>query len=251
MMPNSTVNQMLVSVNSPEEFGIALRAGVPWIDFKNPLAGALGRPNVECLEQVSSRICDLRNEDRFQWSIAGGELLEWSLPNDFSEEDRSSLDILADRGAIKWGLGHCAKVTDWKDRFCKLKAVLPRAEQAILAFYADYHRVDAPGWEEVFSAVQEFGLKRILIDTAVKDGKSLLDHLTLESLGEKIAQTHASGVQIAIAGSLRMKDLPQVIRLGADWIGFRGALCRDNTDRSSPIDAQLVESVQAFLETAT
>jgi uncharacterized protein (UPF0264 family) len=248
MIPNSTGNQMLVSVNSPEEFEIALRAGVPWIDFKNPLAGALGRPNIECLEEVSSRICDLKSEDRFQWSIAGGELLEWSLPDGFCEEDRSSLEILAGRGAIKWGLSHCAKVGDWKDRFGRLKDFLPKAEQAILAFYADHQRVDAPGWDEVFRAVQEFGLKRILIDTAVKDGKSLLDHLTVESLSEKIDQSHASGVQIAIAGSLRMKNLQQVVPLGADWIGFRGAVCRDITDRSSPIDAQLVQSVQAFLQ---
>jgi uncharacterized protein (UPF0264 family) len=247
MMPNSTVNQLLVSVNSPEEFGIALRAGVPWIDFKDPLAGALGRPNLECLAEVSSEICDLRNEERFQWSIAGGELLDWSLPNEFREEDRSSLEILGERGAIKWGLAGCSKTRNWKDRVGGLKDCLPRAEQTILAFYADHHRVGAPGWEELLGVVKEFGLKRILIDTAVKDGKCLLDHLTVESLGEKIRQSHASGLQIAIAGSLRMHHVPHVVRLGADWIGFRGALCRDNTDRSSPLEAQLVQSVLEFL----
>jgi hypothetical protein len=87
-----------------------------------------------------------------------------------------------------------------------------------------------------------------LIDTAVKDGTGLLDHVPIQRLVEQIDQVHRAGMEIAIAGSLRFEGLEKVRCLGADWIGLRGGVCRDPNDRNSPVARERIELVMGRLK---
>ncbi len=62
-----------------------------------------------------------------------------------------------------------------------------------------------------------------MLDTATKDGKNLLDYLTIEATQKFVDSSHAFGLEAALAGSLRKQDLPVIYRLGADIAGLRGA----------------------------
>jgi uncharacterized protein (UPF0264 family) len=64
-----------------------------------------------------------------------------------------------------------------------------------------------------------------MIDTAIKDGKSLFTFLTIDQLGKFVAAAHNFGLKAALAGSLKKEDLPVVHSLGADIAGLRGAVC--------------------------
>lgn len=249
-MLNSTISRLLVSVNTVEEFEIAFDSKVPWIDFKDPKAGALGQPSLSTVRDSATRFAEIQGTEvdafrgaDFQWSIAGGELLEWAKPCEWTMANRMRIEALGDQGAIKWGLKGCQERRDWKDHFASLVEGLPRRDQAILAHYADFQRVGAPDWNEVFSVAKGMGTRRILIDTAIKDGSNLLDHLPIGLLMERIEQSHRAGLEIAIAGSLRTDGLERVRLLGADWIGLRGGVCRDPNDRNSPIAKERIEMV--------
>ena len=75
-----------------------------------------------------------------------------------------------------------------------------------------------------------------LIDTAIKDGRGLLSWLGADALAELVAEAHAAGLEIALAGELRAEDLPTVRATGADIAGVRSAACRDGrrTARARP-----------------
>ena len=51
-----------------------------------------------------------------------------------------------------------------------------------------------------------------LLDTAVKDGRGLLDWLSPEALTALVDEAHELGLEVALAGALRAEDLPVVAR---------------------------------------
>ena len=64
-----------------------------------------------------------------------------------------------------------------------------------------------------------------MIDTAVKDGRSLFTFLNVSQLGRFVDAAHDQGLLAALAGCLKKEDLPKIYDLGADVVGLRGAAC--------------------------
>ena len=83
-----------------------------------------------------------------------------------------------------------------------------------------------------------------LLDTAVKDGRGLLDWLSPDALTALVDEAHALGLEVALAGALRAEDLPVVRATGADIAGVRSAACGDGR-RSGPLDAARVRALRA------
>ena len=79
------------------------------------------------------------------------------------------------------------------------------------------------------------GVGVCLLDTAVKDGRGLLEWLDPDELAALVAEAHAAGLEIALAGALRADDLPAIRDTGADIAGVRSAACQDGR-RTAPID---------------
>lgn len=232
-MSNSTASKLLVSANTIDESKCLSDLQVPWIDLKEPKHGPLGRPDLHLVRRFASEIDSMASG--CYWSIAGGELLDWDLV-----KDREFLEILGAKGHVKWGLSGCLNQQDWPRKLAAMIDALDRPTQAVLVLYADHLKVAGPDWDTVLKTSGDFGLDKILIDTAVKDGSNLLDWLSADKLNEFILEARDSQLQIAIAGSIPLTQLQLLGQLGADWIGVRGAVCSDRNDRTSPIDPNLV-----------
>ena len=86
------------------------------------------------------------------------------------------------------------------------------------------------------------GLGVCLLDTAVKDGRGLLEWLSPGALAALVAEAHAAGLEMALAGALRAEDLPVVRDAGADIAGVRSAVCVDGR-RSGRLDAARVRGL--------
>ena len=69
------------------------------------------------------------------------------------------------------------------------------------------------------------GVEVCLLDTAIKDGRGLLEWLSPEALTSLVAEAHDAGLEMALAGALRAEDLPVVRDTGADIAGVRSAAC--------------------------
>ena len=107
----------------------------------------------------------------------------------------------------------------------------------IAGAYADAARVPsgplAPA--ALLGAAREAGTDGVLLDTAVKDGRGLPAWLGPEALAGLVSAAHAAGQLVALAGGLRLEDLPGVQAAGADIAGVRSAACRDGA-RSGVLD---------------
>jgi (5-formylfuran-3-yl)methyl phosphate synthase len=231
--------KLLVSVVDVGEARAAAAAGADIIDVKNPAEGSLGAPPPSVIAGVRAA-------------------LPASLPVSAAIGDMPDLPgtaALAALGAARsgaalvkvglWGVSTEAKAVDL---LCAVRdgvADVPGA-RVVAAAYADAQRVPhAPLAPELLPHVaRAAGVEVCLLDTAVKDGRGLLDWLSPDELTSLVTDAHDAGLQVALAGALRAEDLPGVRATGADIVGVRSAACGDDR-RSGPLEATRVRALRA------
>ena len=74
-------------------------------------------------------------------------------------------------------------------------------------------------------AACELKFAALLFDTFVKDGSSLLDWISLETLKLIRHRLGDVGVKVAFAGALDEDRIRQLSTLAPDWFAVRGAAC--------------------------
>jgi uncharacterized protein (UPF0264 family) len=225
--------KLLVSVVDAEEARAAAEAGADIVDVKNPAEGSLGAPAPAVIAAVRAAV-----GAEVPVSAAIGD-----MPNLPGTAALAALGAAASGATfVKVGL---YGVSDEDDAVALLRAVRDGARGAVVvaAAYADARRVaHAPLAPELVPRVaQAAGVGACMLDTAVKDGRGLLEWLSPDALGALVADAHAAGLQLALAGALRVEDLPVIRDTGADIAGVRSAVCADG-NRSGPLDAARVRA---------
>ncbi len=109
----------------------------------------------------------------------------------------------------------------------------------VAAGYADYRRFGGLDTQTVVRVARDSRADVVMVDTAIKDGKTLFDALSLEELAEFVESGHANGLQVALAGSVRFEHLDALRKLAPDIVGVRGCVCSSNS-RAANIEAHLV-----------
>jgi uncharacterized protein (UPF0264 family) len=228
--------RLLVSVTDAAEARVAVEAGVDIVDVKNPAEGSLGAPVPGVIERVREVVPAERPV-----SAAIGDLPE--LPGTAA---------LAAVGAARCGAEY-VKVGLWGTPTVEAAVAVLRAVReavdggavVVAAAYADAERV--PGGplppRALVAAARQAGVGGCLLDTAVKDGRGLFAWLSPEELVALVAEGHAAGLEMALAGALRAEDLSVVRATGADIAGVRAAACRDGR-RTAPLDAEQIERLR-------
>jgi uncharacterized protein (UPF0264 family) len=160
---------------------------------------------------------------------------------------------LAALGAARSGATY-VKVGLWgvsteADAVALLRAVRDAVPDAVVvaAAYADARRVaHQPLAPELLPRVAHAaGVRVCLLDTAVKDGRGLLEWLSPGELAAFVADAHAAGLEVALAGALRLEDLPTIRDTRADVAGVRSAACRDDR-RTGRLDAGRVRALRRY-----
>ncbi|MCE3016211.1 MAG: (5-formylfuran-3-yl)methyl phosphate synthase [Pirellula sp.] len=233
---------LLVSVQNESELQVALRAGVRWIDVKDPSRGALGRPEIDVAKGIR-RAMMAENVTEIHFSIALGELNETPL-----DELIRYVGSFVDGTVFKVALSNCCHRTDWRELVTALSKGIGTSKRLILVHYADSSQAVAPSWREVLQTAVEIGSEYLLIDTWGKNGRSLLDFYTAEALQSMTTDANSAGLSVAIAGSIPMVELRKLARVGADWVGVRGAVC-EGPFRTGSICETKVRSALAELGT--
>jgi uncharacterized protein (UPF0264 family) len=233
--------KLLVSVVDVDEARQAAAAGADIIDVKNPAEGSLGAPSPAVIEGVRAAV-----PAAAPVSAAIGD-----MPN------LPGTAALAALGAARSGAAF-VKVGLWgvateAEAVALLRAVrdaiagVPGAA-VVAGAYADARRVaHAPLAPELLPRVARAADVGVcLLDTAIKDGRGLLDWLSPDELTSLVDEAHAAGLQVALAGALRAEDLPVVADAGADIAGVRSAACSDGR-RSGPLEAARVRALRSAL----
>lgn len=226
------MTKFLASVSNAAEAALALGAGADLIDVKNPVAGALGAATlgeirvianlVRKKAPVSATVGDLPMEPDLvvaAVSATAATGVDYVKIGIFPEGDACAT-IRALRKLTTGGL--------------KLAAVL----------FAD-RRPDF----QLVDVIADSGFAAVMLDTAGKKSGRLTDCLDAEALAAFLAEGKKRGLLTGLAGSLRAEDIPGLIRLRPDILGFRGALCIAS-DRTASMNGDKVRAIRQLITEA-
>lgn len=227
--------QLLVSVQNPAEAMLARELSVGWIDLKQPTAGSLGAPSLSIAQSVAELLIDVR-----QKSIALGELVDLQRTADAVEPRQLvGWGLVEVYPVAKIGLAHSASRANWESEFIALaQALLPT--QLVPVMYADGQLCGAPGADAVLELARRTAAPFVLVDTFIKDGRRLLDWLTLEELADFMQCAAQIGASVVLAGSLCAADVPSLLRLRPAALAVRGAVC--NGERTASLCAERIKA---------
>lgn len=205
---------LLVSVRSVTEAEAALAGGAALIDVKDPARGSLGRADPATIADVLGHVAGRRSV-----SAALGELIDYK-----HTVTQAGLSF------VKWGLAGCAQLADWRKRLLhaadRIREDSPDC-QPVAVVYADSQRADAPSPAAIIEVAARLRCGALLIDTFVKDGKTLLDWMPLPEIVRLCRQCRRVGLPVALAGSLDAEQIRELLVAEPDWFAVRGAVCRD------------------------
>jgi uncharacterized protein (UPF0264 family) len=235
--------KLLVSVVDAGEASAAAAAGADIVDVKNPAEGSLGAPSPAVIADVRAAV-----PGELPVSAAIGD-----MPNLPGTAALAALGA-ARSGAtfVKVGLWGVTTERDAVALLCSVRDGVANVPGVVVvaAAYADAQRVaPAPLAPELLPRVARAArVGACLLDTAVKDGRGLLEWLPPDALASLVDDPQALGQQVALAGALTAEDLPVIRDTAADIVGVRSAACGDGR-RSAPLDAArvgaLVEATRA------
>jgi uncharacterized protein (UPF0264 family) len=244
---------LLVSVRSAAEAEAALAGGAGLIDVKDPENGSLGWASIEVLEEVVRTV-----SGRCPVSAALGELLDHSsrFPVLFDLSRWIAQPGPKGLAYVKGGLakGGDLKPVPWEKaslwetmlvesrRF--ITKLMPTCDLVAVA-YADWLQAAAPRPAEICDVACRHAFPVFLIDTWQKDGTTLLDWLTRETIAELRERCRRAGVRVALAGSLGVEQIRKLLPLAPDWLAVRGAACEGGRD--GYVDADRVRRLVELL----
>jgi dihydroneopterin aldolase len=222
----SQMTFFLASVRDAAEAATALDAGADIIDLKEPRRGALGALDPDATRSIVA--------------LTGGRVPVSATIGDLPMHPQLIGDAVLEKAAcgvdyVKFGL-----FPEGDPRRC-LAALRPLAQRVplIVVLFADR----LPNFDSV-TASADMGAAGLMLDTADK-GKSLRAHLDPVALKNFVTQARAHGLTVGLAGSLAAADVPELLRLDPDLLGFRGALCCGS--RAGSLDPAACAAIRALI----
>jgi (5-formylfuran-3-yl)methyl phosphate synthase len=215
----------------------AIAGGADIIDVKNPVEGALGANYPWVIRQIRQMTpknlevsCTIGEIGNFPGSVSLAALGAASLGVDYIKVGLKGIKNLEDAVYLLQNACKAAKECNPKIKI-------------VVAGYADAEKIDAIKPSLIPEIAAKAKVDVAMLDTSVKDGKNLFDHLTNKQLEKFVYSVHSFGLTAALAGSLKKQDLPIVQSLGADIAGVRSAACTKNNRVTGQVTRELVSEL--------
>jgi hypothetical protein len=227
-----------------KEASAAIAGGADIIDVKNPLEGPLGANYpwvIKRIREITPKniqvSCTLGEVPNLPGSISLAALGAASLGVDYIKVGLCGFKIASEASCFLQKVNRAAKECNPKIK-------------VVAASYADAERVGALNPLLIPEIASKAEVEVAMLDTAVKDDKNLFNFLTSRQLADFVNSSHKFGLEAALAGSLKKRDLPVIYGLGADIAGSRGAACTNNDRVKGQITEKQVRELVETLEQA-
>ncbi len=92
--------------------------------------------------------------------------------------------------------------------------------------------------QEIIDALHQAGFVGVMVDTAFKNGKTLVDHWSPKQLDNFVKQVKQHDLLCGLAGSLKIEHIANLKKTNTDYLGFRSALC-EKAERNSTLSVEL------------
>jgi len=233
---------LLISPINTEEAQEAIAGGADIIDVKNPKEGSLGAN----FPWVIKSIRQMTPEEMLVSATLG------DVPYKPGTVSLAALGAsVSGADYIKVGL-YGTKNYDEALEVMKnvVKTVKDHNKNALVVAsgYADAHRVGAVNPMEIPKVAADSGADIAMVDTAVKDGKTLFDFMDEDKIRAFNKQIHDYGLKSALAGSVKKDQLSILHRSGCDVVGIRGAACIGGDRNTGKIHRSAVSELKKMMK---
>jgi hypothetical protein len=209
--------KLLVSPADIEEAMAAVRGGADIIDIKNPREGALGANFPWIIREIRDII-----PQSVEISATLGDL-----------EFKPGTASLAAFGLAKLGVDYVKAgfygIVD-EHQAIEMADMIKRSLEGsnaklVLAGYGDFKKIGSISPMKLPTIAAEVGAYGVMIDTALKNGRSLLANMKIDYLKRFIEDSHELDLTVALAGSLGYREILQLKKIKPDIIGVRSLVC--------------------------
>jgi FolB domain-containing protein len=219
---------LLASVTGTEEAEIALQLGADIIDLKDPSKGALSALSEDTVRAAVTAVAGRRPVS----AVAGDLPMEPDVVVAAVQAmSRTGVDY------VKVGLFPGLR----RKECVRALSALTRTTNIVAVMFAD-QEPDT----DLLSLIAECGFVGAMLDTAGKGAGRLFNHADVPVLQDFIGRCRGHGLLTGLAGSLEAPDIPRLLLLSPDFLGFRRALSAGH-DRSARIDPNSMHLLRALI----
>jgi (5-formylfuran-3-yl)methyl phosphate synthase len=221
------MTRMLASVADAAEADIVVQLGADVVDLKDARRGALGAVALDAAREAISAVAR-----RCEISAALGD----------PPYDDNAL-VAGARAFSAMGVDYVKLAVDAAalSRLGDSLSTLARDVGLVGMMFAD----EEPDFA-LLAKLSALGFKGAMLDTRDKTRGRLMAHLDVVRLNQFCAQCRALNLMSGLAGSLEAPDVPRLLLVGPDVLGFRGALCHAH-DRQAAIDPQAAALIRDLI----
>jgi len=235
--------RMKVLISPKDEFEAreAVNGGADIIDVKNPKEGSLGANFPWVIRQIRSLV-----PHSIEVSATIGDFPH--LPGSASLAALGA--AVSGANYVKVGLKGSKTVDEaifLMQHVTRTVKEFDTRTKVVLAGYADFHRAATLDPFLLPDIARRADCDVVMVDTFIKDGNSLFDFMDEASCKQFIDNGHTRDLQVALAGSIKLPEIPALKHVGADIVGIRGAACSHGDRLTGTIQA---ENVRALVELA-
>ena len=220
---------MLASVSSLQEALLMQAFDVDIIDLKQPAQGALGALAVA---EVTKIVASLDADCLISATVGDLPMQPDVLFAAVQEMAATGVDFVK-IGFFPGG--------DWLGCIERLAELTAQGQALIAVLFAD----SQPDFA-IIQALQQAGFKGVMLDTMDKKRGSLTQIMSQLQLKQFVQMAKVAGLLTGLAGSLTEADIPTLLSLQADYLGFRGALCQQR-QRIAGLDEQRIANVRQLV----
>lgn len=229
---------MLASVNSQQEARLALAMDVDIIDLKQPSLGALGALDIDLIKAIVS-------------DIAGACPISATIGDLVVQPDIvfNAVEAMVNTGVDYVKIGFFPG-GDWQATLQKLHSQTEfwtrhRKTRLIAVLFADTQ----PDLT-IISDFKHHGFSGVMLDTMDKQKGSLTQLMTSPTIAQFVKLAQHEQLLCGLAGSLKIEDIAPLLAFQPDYLGFRGALCRQH-DRTAQLNQSAILDIKQAMEPAT
>ena len=219
---------------SPESYGEAisiLETGLDVMDVKNVREGSLGAQ----FPWHTRRIVEVANTHGIETSATLGDLPYKPGTASLAALGAATAGVTYIKAGLH-GLNAYEQALEMMEGIRRAVRMVDDRARVVAGGYADWRRFGGLNTNDLVRAATDAGCDVVMVDTAIKDGKTLFDHLSVDQIKQFVQHGREAGMLVALAGSLGFEHADILFEINPDVIGVRGGVCQSDKDRRTRID---------------
>lgn len=233
---------LLISPINTEEALEAIEGGADIIDVKNPKEGSLGANFPWVIKNIRNMTPDGMNVSATLGDVP-------YKPGTVSLAAAGAVVSGADYIKVGlYGTKNYDEALEVMENVVKAVRIFDENALVVASGYADAHRVGSIDPMEIPRVAADSGSDLAMVDTAVKDGKTLFDFMDQAKIKEFSDKAHDYGLKSALAGSVKKEQLKLLHENGCDVVGIRGAACTGGDRNKGSINRTAVLDLKNMIE---